>query len=65
MSADDATVSGRVSAVQIPVRVLPPKLGLLPLIGLMFFTVAGGPYLMGSTAERVVRHANVPVYVFR
>jgi nucleotide-binding universal stress UspA family protein len=24
-----------------------------------------GPYLMGSTAERVVRHADVPVYVFR
>jgi nucleotide-binding universal stress UspA family protein len=22
-------------------------------------------YLMGSTAERVVRHAEVPVYVFR
>jgi spermidine/putrescine-binding protein len=22
-------------------------------------------YLMGSTAERVVRHADVPVYVFR
>jgi nucleotide-binding universal stress UspA family protein len=24
-----------------------------------------GRYLMGSTAERVVRHAEVPVYVFR
>ena len=44
MSADDATVGREVSAGQIPVRVLPAKLGLLPLIGLMFFTVSGGPY---------------------
>jgi nucleotide-binding universal stress UspA family protein len=28
-------------------------------------TDGSGRYLMGSTAERVVRHADVPVYVFR
>lgn len=44
MTAGDSTVGRRVEAGQIPVRVVSAKLGLLPLIGLMFFTVSGGPY---------------------
>jgi amino acid transporter len=44
MSTGDAAIGRRSEAGQIPVRVVPAKLGLLPLIGLMFFTVSGGPY---------------------
>jgi amino acid transporter len=44
MGAGDAAIGRRVEAGQIPVRVVPAKVGLLPLIGLMFFTVSGGPY---------------------
>lgn len=45
MSTPEAA-AGRapVTASQIPVRVVTRKVGLLPLIGLMFFTVSGGPY---------------------
>lgn len=44
MSTDEAAVGRRAGTGQIPVRVVPAKVGLLPLIGLMFFTVSGGPY---------------------